>query len=109
MVHAPHDDESQPMLVPVSPAFSRMKCTSNVRGSTSWDTAAPLIFIDTCTDPPRRLQPSQRGPSPTAGRPEDSPSGTQLAQSSGRQGSEDRNHREERDQAKSRATSPQVR
>ena len=35
-VHAPHDDVSQPTLVPVSPHASRRYCTSSVRGSTSW-------------------------------------------------------------------------
>ena len=34
-MQAPHDEVSQPMLVPVSPTVSRMKCTNSVRGSMS--------------------------------------------------------------------------
>ena len=51
-VHAPHDEVSQPMLVPVSPAWSRMKCTSRVRGSTSAVCLAPLTSTVISTGSP---------------------------------------------------------
>ena len=47
-VHAPHDDVSQPTLVPVSPHASRRYCTSSVRASTSWSCAPPLTVIAIC-------------------------------------------------------------
>ena len=34
-VHAPHDDVSQPIFVPVSPHASRRYCTSSARDSRS--------------------------------------------------------------------------
>src|SRR3954447_4955043 len=46
--HAPQLDVSQPQCVPVRPGVSRMKCTSSVRGSTSRETASPLIVIVIC-------------------------------------------------------------
>src|SRR4051794_10945766 len=47
MVHAPHDDVSHPMFVPVSPATSRMYCTSSSRGSTSSSCDAPFTSMET--------------------------------------------------------------
>src|SRR5215472_18681705 len=47
-VHAPQFDVSQPTCVPVSPADSRMKWTSRVRGSTAASLGRPLIVILTC-------------------------------------------------------------
>ena len=44
--HAPHEDVSQPMLVPVSLSCSRKNCTSSVRGSTSPLRAAPLTVSE---------------------------------------------------------------
>ena len=41
-VHAPHDDVSQPTLVPVSPHSSRRNCTSSSRGSTSCVWGSPV-------------------------------------------------------------------
>ena len=46
-VHAPHDVESQPMLVPVRPTTSRRYCTSSVRASTSCSVTTPLTVIAT--------------------------------------------------------------
>src|SRR5215211_4729040 len=46
--HAPQFEVSQPQCVPVSPGVSRMKCTSSWRGSTSRETASPLIEMVTC-------------------------------------------------------------
>src|SRR3954449_13582934 len=46
-VHAPHDVESQPMLVPVRPTTSRRYCTSSVLASTSCSVATPLTVIAT--------------------------------------------------------------
>ena len=47
-VHAPHDDVSQPTLVPVSPQASRRNWTSSVRGSTSWSWLEPLTVMLIC-------------------------------------------------------------
>src|SRR5262245_58007614 len=47
-VHAPHDDVSHPILVPVSPHASRRYCTSRVRGSTSWSWAPPFTVMPIC-------------------------------------------------------------
>src|SRR6478735_10255235 len=55
-VHAPHDDVSQPMFVPVSPTCSRMYWTSNVRGSTSCVCGAPLTVMLISTDGPLRAE-----------------------------------------------------
>src|SRR5262245_29943827 len=55
-VQDPHWLVSQPTLVPVSRATSRMKCTSNKRGSTSRAYERPLIVMLTATfmvRPPR--------------------------------------------------------
>src|SRR5215203_5312526 len=52
MVQAPHDEVSQPMLVPVSPTLSRMWCTSNVRGSTSSSCLVPFTVIEICKGHP---------------------------------------------------------
>ena len=41
-VHAPQLVVSQPMCVPVSPAFVRTKSTRSVRGSTSWVWSVPF-------------------------------------------------------------------
>src|SRR5579872_6459463 len=46
-VQAPQWVVSQPIWVPVSCRFSRMKCTSSVRGSTRPSTSAPLTFMVT--------------------------------------------------------------
>src|SRR5205085_2609952 len=46
-VHAPHDDVSQPILVPVSAQASRRYCTSSMRGSTSCSCEVPLTVIPT--------------------------------------------------------------
>src|SRR6516162_4229240 len=46
-VQAPQWVVSQPIWVPVSCRFSRMKCTSRVRGSTRPSTSAPFTFIFT--------------------------------------------------------------
>src|SRR5581483_12092960 len=54
-VHAPHDVVSHPMLVPVRPAFSRMKWTSSCRGSTSCVCSRPLTVIVTFTAVPSLL------------------------------------------------------
>ena len=51
-VHAPHDDVSQPTLVPVSLSCSRRNCTSNVRGSTSPLRAEPLTVSEISTPNP---------------------------------------------------------
>ena len=48
-MHAPHDVESHPMLVPVSPTTSRRYCTSRVRASTSCSVGAPLTTTFTRT------------------------------------------------------------
>src|SRR5215207_1640857 len=48
-VHAPHDVESHPMLVPVSPTTSRRYWTRRVRDSTSCSVEAPLTVIATGT------------------------------------------------------------
>src|ERR1700694_2143138 len=40
---------SQAQWVPVRPRWSRRKCTSSSRGSTSRDTCSPLTVIVTCT------------------------------------------------------------
>ena len=48
--HAPQFDVSQPQWVPVRPSVSRMKWTSSVRGSTSRETASPLMVMVTCID-----------------------------------------------------------
>src|SRR6478609_2148829 len=53
-VHAPQLLVSQPMCVPVSPADSRMKWTSSVRGSISASVARPLMVILTCCLPAMR-------------------------------------------------------
>jgi hypothetical protein len=47
MVQAPQWVVSQPIWVPVSERFSRMKCTSSVRGSTRPSTSAPFTFMVT--------------------------------------------------------------
>ena len=44
---APQLDVSQPQWVPVSSSVSRMKCTSSIRGSMSWETCVPLTVIVT--------------------------------------------------------------
>ena len=41
-VQAPHEDVSQPTLVPVSARLSRRTCTSRSRGSTSSSCCVPL-------------------------------------------------------------------
>src|SRR5213083_2586167 len=41
-VHAPHEVESQPTLVPVRPTTSRRYCTNRVRASISCSVDAPL-------------------------------------------------------------------
>jgi hypothetical protein len=46
-VQAPQCVVSQPIWVPVSERFSRMKCTSSVRGSTRPSTSAPFTFMVT--------------------------------------------------------------
>src|ERR1700733_3845066 len=46
-VQAPQWVVSQPIWVPVSERFSRMKCTSSVRGSTRPSTSAPFTFMVT--------------------------------------------------------------
>ena len=46
-VQAPQWVVSQPIWVPVSTRFSRMKCTKSVRGSTRPSTSAPLTFMVT--------------------------------------------------------------
>ena len=46
-VQAPQCVVSQPIWVPVSCRFSRMKCTSSVRGSTRPSTSAPFTVIFT--------------------------------------------------------------
>ena len=46
-VQAPQCVVSQPIWVPVICRFSRMQCTSKVRGSTRPSTSAPLTFIVT--------------------------------------------------------------
>ena len=46
-VQAPQWVVSQPIWVPVSCRFSRMKCTSSVRGSTRPSTSAPFTFMVT--------------------------------------------------------------
>src|SRR5664279_1632744 len=55
-VQAPQCVVSQPIWVPVSSRFSRMKCTSRVRGSTRPSTSAPFTFMVTWVfailDPP---------------------------------------------------------
>ena len=43
-MQAPHDEVSQPMLVPVRPSSSRTYWTSSVRGSTSWCARRPLTM-----------------------------------------------------------------
>ena len=56
-VHAPHDDVSQPMLVPVSPTCSRMYWTSKVRGSTSCVCCSPLTVTLISTEwPPSKVK-----------------------------------------------------
>ena len=60
-VHAPHDEVSQPMFVPVSRACSRMYWTSSVRGSTSKVCGTPLSVTDTSTMPPFRVVPPGSG------------------------------------------------
>ena len=49
IVQAPHEEVSQPMLVPVSPSASRMWWTSRVLGSTSEVRVSPLTDMDTST------------------------------------------------------------
>src|SRR5262245_28708055 len=49
IVHAPHDDVSQPIFVPVRTQSSRRYCTRSVRGSTSWDCDEPFTVMETCT------------------------------------------------------------
>jgi hypothetical protein len=46
-VQAPQWVVSQPIWVPVICRFSRMKCTSSVRGSTRPSTSAPFTFMVT--------------------------------------------------------------
>ena len=46
-VQAPQWVVSQPIWVPVSERFSRMKWTSSVRGSTRPSTSAPFTFMVT--------------------------------------------------------------
>ena len=46
--HVPQLEVSQPQWVPRRPAFSRMKCTSSSRGSTSCVSALPLMVMVTC-------------------------------------------------------------
>ncbi len=46
-VQAPQWVVSQPIWVPVSCRFSRMKCTRSVRGSTRPSTSAPFTFMVT--------------------------------------------------------------
>ena len=46
-VQAPQWVVSQPIWVPVSTRFSRMKCSSSVRGSTRPSTSAPFTFMVT--------------------------------------------------------------
>src|SRR5262245_46571003 len=46
--HVPQLDVSQPQWVPVRPRWSRTKCTSSSRGSTSRVTSVPLTVIVTC-------------------------------------------------------------
>jgi hypothetical protein len=46
--HTPQLLVSQPQWVPVSPRWSRRKCTSSRRGSTSRVTSSPLIVMVTC-------------------------------------------------------------
>src|ERR1700682_6533505 len=48
--HAPHCPVSQPTCVPVRRKLLRMNSTSNVRGSTSSETAAPLTVSVSGTD-----------------------------------------------------------
>ncbi len=55
---APHWLVSQPTCVPVSRWFSRMNCTSRVRGSTAAVTALPLTVIDTETELPESVAPA---------------------------------------------------
>src|SRR5262245_30816517 len=57
IVQAPHDDVSQPILVPVRPQSSRRYCTRSVRGSTSWDCDEPFTVIETCTCSPLDARP----------------------------------------------------
>src|SRR5918995_1100256 len=45
---APQLEVSQPQCVPVRPGVSRMKCMSSWRGSTSRETASPLMEMVTC-------------------------------------------------------------
>ena len=44
----PQLEVSQPQCVPVSPNWSRRKCTSSIRGSTSAVTGSPLTVMFTC-------------------------------------------------------------
>src|SRR5437764_1254343 len=53
-VHAPHDDVSHPIFVPVRPTTSRRYCTSSKRGSTI---AADVLDLE------RRLACADRDPS----------------------------------------------
>src|SRR3954471_16821834 len=48
-VHAPQLDVSQPTWVPVNPRWSRRKCTSSRRGSTSAVCCSPFTVIETLT------------------------------------------------------------
>ena len=51
-VHAPHDEVSQPTLVPVNAKCSRRRWTSSVLGSTSATLSCPFTVTSTRTRPP---------------------------------------------------------
>jgi hypothetical protein len=77
ITQAPHCEVSQPTWVPVIPRFSRRKCTSNVRSSTSPLTLRPFTTISTLdmVPPPnavfscrKRLRPRQTGRTPASRR-----------------------------------------
>ena len=67
-VHAPHEDVSQPILVPVRPQASRRNWTSRVRGSTSCCWLAPFTVMLICIGPPcvRPLSAASRNASGSA-------------------------------------------